>query len=455
MHAQDNAPGPTRLIADWISAPTSDPPTERALTCARHAFLDWTGVTLAAASDDLANMLVKDTIRHEETGSAGIVGRSEGLTPGYAALVNGAISHALDYDDVNKRMRGHPSVTILPAILAASTGRNFTYGDILDAFITGTEVACIVGEMLGAAHYDRGFHTTATTGTIAAAAAVSRLWKLGSSETETALGLSATQAAGLRTMFGSMGKPIHAGKAAMNGLLAARWASSGISGQKAALEAPEGFGPVLSDGFARYIIRQDKGQPFGIEKNVYKYHAACYYTHSAIEAMRVLLQNTGVKAEAVEHVRVGIQPSLLSVCDIRAPATGLEVKFSIRHLLAMILADISTSDIGQYTDELAIREELVRLRSNIDVDAVDLTSRTSARVELTLRDSSKVAHELDVGIPAENLQTQETSLSRKFHALVDSAAGTSRARNIEEKVLSMSLPEPAEVLTRELYKEAG
>lgn len=407
--------GVTAALAGWLAGLDREAVTPRALQAARHALLDWTGVTLAARDEPLVAALLRDALDHGEAGTAQLVGRPECLTPAFAALVNGAASHALDFDDVNSRVHGHPSVAILPAILAATQGRTATGADVLDALVVGTEIACAVGEMLGPAHYAQGFHATATVGTVGAAAAVARLLGLDADRAAHALGLAATQAAGLKASFGTMAKPMHAGRAAMSGLLAARWAAAGLAGSTAALEADQGLGMAMSPGFAAGFVPPDGG--FGIERNCYKFYPACYYTHSAITAVRDLTDAHRLVPDDVVSGAVMLQPQHDKVCNIAAPRDGLGIKFSVRHLVAMTLAGVDAGDPAAFTPETAQRPDLVALRSRIGFEAASLPSRTACRVRLVLADGRTIEGAEDVGIPATDLGLQEERLRAKFLAL--------------------------------------
>jgi len=400
----------TADIAAWI-ARTDDPPSPRALRTAGHAVLDWAGVTLAANSDPLVELLIDDA----EPGSREVVGRTERLAPTAAARVMGAASHALDFDDINKRMRGHPSVAILPALLAAGDG------DLADALVAGTEVAAILGEMLGASHYEHGFHTTGTVGTVAASAAVCRLRRADQETTARALSLAATQASGLRAMFGTMAKPLHAGLAAERGLRAAQWAMAGMTAPTDGIEHPQGFGPVLSAGFAALPIRAQAAAPFAIEENVFKHHAACYYTHSAMEAARIL--GKGLNVQDITGVTIGLQEPLLTVCDIAAPKTGLEVKFSVRHLVAMTLLGRDTADPGAFNDELASDPEIAAVRSRIVSKHSETTNRMEAFVRIERRQAPPLEMHCDVSAPVQDLDAQETALVSKFAQLAGPLLG--------------------------------
>jgi len=442
---------PTRQIAAWISAIDTAPLSPRAERCARHALLDWTGVTIAAADDPLVDRLVATAVEDGETGNAGLVGRGEMLTPAFAALTNGAASHALDYDDINRRMRGHPTVAVLPALLSITGAGEFRVGELLDALAAGVELACVLGEMMGDSHYNHGFHNTGTIGTIAAAAGAARLMRLDTLQTETALGLAATQAAGLKAMFGSMAKPLHAGKAAMNGLLAARWAKAGVTATEQALECEQGFGQVLSHDFTPKTIRPNSDAPFGIEQNIFKYHAACYYVHSALEAVSELAQEHRFEPGDIEDIEIGLMPELHKVCDIVEPATGLEVKFSIRHMVALQLCGWETSDPSIYTEDVARAPEVIALRSRIRVVQEDFVSRMTTRVTVSCAGNQTHKKTLDVGVPADDLDRQEDRLVNKFSALTNPRLGSERSQSLCRAMLSTPCDAPASTLTHLLF----
>ncbi len=182
------------------------------------------------------------------------------LPPLAAALVNGSASHALDFDDVNMAMPGHPSVAILPGLLALAEERGASGAEILAAFVAGYELQCRLGRTIAPGHYDGlGFHATATVGSFGAAAACAHLLGLDAAATATALGIAATQAAGLKSMFGTMCKPLHAGKAASNGLLAAKLASRGFTSRADALECAQGFARTHSADFVPERAFTDTG----------------------------------------------------------------------------------------------------------------------------------------------------------------------------------------------------
>ncbi|MBT5299137.1 MAG: MmgE/PrpD family protein [Rhodospirillaceae bacterium] len=419
--------GATGEIALWIAEFDGNEMGDRPIRWARHAILDWLGVTLAGAHEPLVDILTADAVSEGESGTARLVGRHQRLTPSFAAMINGAASHALDYDDVNKRLHGHPTAPVVPAILALAEQHEFSGRAVLEAFVVGYEVECLIGEMMGLAHYDHGWHATATVGTFGAAAGSARLLGLNAEQAAMAMGLAATQAAGLKSMFGTMCKPLHAGKAAMNGMMAARLAKSGFDSRPDALECPQGFGATQSTEFQALPMRPDATAPFAVEENLFKYHAACYLTHSSVEAIRVLKESHDFDVSDIAAIRTLVDAGHGKVCDIPEPTTGLEVKFSIRHMIAMALAGEDTAAMETYSAEFANRDDLVDLRRKVQVETRTHDSRHAAEIVIDLNDGRSLVQFYDVGVPADDVDGQEQRLIAKFHQLAEPVIGKERA----------------------------
>ncbi|MEQ8504526.1 MAG: MmgE/PrpD family protein [Rhodospirillales bacterium] len=428
---------PTQDLADWIADVPSADFTDRPRRWAKHAILDWFGVTMAGATDPLVGILAAEAIDAGEGGNAKLVGRKETVTPNSAAMINGAASHALDYDDVNKRLHGHPTVPVVPAILALAEQKGLSGRDVVDAFIVGYEAECLIGEMMGLAHYDHGWHATATVGTFGAAAGCARMLGLDAEKSAMALGIAATQAAGLKSMFGTMCKPLHAGKSAMNGLMAARWAARGFTSRADALECAQGFGATQSTEFHGLPVRPDASAPFAVEENLFKYHAACYLTHSSIEAIRALQASHPFKAEEVTGVRTFVDAGHRKVCDIPEPETGLQVKFSIRHCIAMAISGLDTGDREIYTETTAARPDLVDLRRKVEVEDKVHDNRHAAEIVIDLADGRSLVQFFDVGMPADDLEAQEARLTAKFRRLAEPIIGADKAAQVEQLVLGL------------------
>lgn len=429
---------PTRDLARWSSSITHVGVSDTARTWARHALLDWFGVAIAGAREPLAAILAEE-FAGGGNARATLVALDNTAAVHDAALVNGAVSHALDFDDVNSHMHGHPTVPVASAVLALGEVLGSSGRDIVLAFIAGYEVECRLGDMCGDAHYDKGFHATGTFGTFGAAAGAARLMGLDADQTAAALGIAASQASGLKLNFGTMTKPLHAGKAAANGLIAARLAARGFTARHDAIEAPQGFAATQAPGFTAHAVRPYPNAPFAVEENLFKYHAACYLTHSSIEAIRDLRRKHNVDLDDLEAMTLHVDPGHLKVCNIPEPTSGLEVKFSIRHLTGMALDGADTAALDTYSDASArdARYAGARERIRIEPRIAGPGEHHGAAIALKLKDGRTLTAEANVGIPATDLGAQEAKLVAKFRALADPVIGRDRAQSAQAMLLTL------------------
>jgi 2-methylcitrate dehydratase PrpD len=415
---------------------------------ARQCVLDYLACTLAGSQDELSAILLAELADQGGTQAATIVGRRMHLPSASAALVNGASSHALDYDDVNLAMPGHPSVAILPALLALAEERGSSGADMLTAFVAGYELQCRVGRVIAPGHYDvLGFHSTATVGSFGAAAACAHLLGLDAQRFVTALGIAGTQAAGLKSMFGTMCKPLHAGKAAYNGLLAAKLASRGFTSRTDVLECAQGFARTHSPDFHPERALEVPPGDWYIRSNLFKYHAACYMTHAPIEAARKLREQHGVTPDRVERIRVRLDEASDRICNIPRPRTGLEAKFSLRLTTAMGLAGVDTGRLATYSEDVAADPILVELRDKVEFEFRHDMPNTLAELELQLSDGTHVTAQHDSGVPATDVTAQGNRLEEKFTSLVEPVLGAQRCQALIAQIASVDrLPDVREIM---------
>ena len=403
-----------------------------ALTVAKQCVLDWYGVALAGSNEPVARILREEMAASE--GPASIVGSNLRCAPADAALINGATSHALDYDDVHPLI-GHPTAAILPAVLAIAevTGRSGL--DVLRAYIAGYEAAGFVGSLVMRSHYERGFHGTATLGSFGAAAAAGLLLDLDEAQMAIALGLAGTQAAGLKSMFGTMAKPFHAGRAAANGVLAARLAARGFTANAGVLEDAQGFIATQSD--ADPSAEKPLPRPGSlVVGTLFKYHAACYLTHSSIEAIKLLRKQLAFSGPDVASIDLHVAPGHLSVCNIPSPGSGLETKFSLRHTAALAACGKDTAAIGTYSDENARDPTLSTVRERVTVHG-DRTAGRDARVTIRTSAGQSAEATFDVAIPDSDLERQGARLAAKFHSLADPVIGAARAAALQRNIAGL------------------
>ena len=426
------SPGPTAEMAAWLSAFRPADLTPAARAWARACLLDWSAVTVAGSAEPLSAMLRDELAPEAASPPSGVrivAANGRRAAPTDAALINGAMSHALDFDDVHRRMHGHPTVVIAPAVLALAEDLGASGDQLIAAFVAGLEIAGALGAMMDDAHYEHGFHATATVGTVAAAAGCAQLMGLDPERAAWALSLAGAQAAGLKASFGTMAKPLHAGRAASNGLLSARLAARGFTARPDGLECEQGFGPTLSTAFAPAPFRPDPAAPFEVEEVLFKYHAACYLTHSAIESLKTLRAESGIGAEDLERLVLHVPVPHTRVCDIREPRSGLDVKFSIRSLAGLTLMGADTAALDLYTDATARDPKVAELRGRVEVDPrpVGTSPRHGAAITLTTKDGRTFRAEANVGVPATDLAAQQGRLEAKARAIATPVIGEARA----------------------------
>ncbi len=408
----------TTQAADWVAhLDTGDIPA-RVYDFAKHAILDCIGCIIAGQGEPAMEIMREEFAGDSSGGASTLIASGMSTSLHNAALINGTGAHALDYDDVHFRLHGHPSTCIAPATLALGEYLGASGHDVLTAFIIGTEVGCAVGEMCDDGHYEAGFHATGTMGTFGAAAACARLMGLDGAATTQALSIAASQAAGLKANFGTMTKPFHAGKAAMNGLMAARLAARGFTASNAAIEGPQGFAQAQVPGFKAGPIRRDDTTPFAVEEMLYKYHASCYLTHSTLNAIQALRNEHEFSLDDVEVATLKVRSTHTSVCCIPQPGSGLEIKFSIQHLAAMALDGVDTGALGTYCTQNANDQRYCQARDRVVLDLTQDMARTVGLVTLKLKDGRMLSCEDDVGKPEHDADKQWKHLSVKFHALV-------------------------------------
>ena len=406
-------------------------------------------VTLAGTREAGSQAVVAELLEDRDgEGPATLIGLARRASVLDAALINGVAAHALDYDDVSLPMSAHASVVILPALLALAEKRKASGRQVLESFVAGYEAGARIGMYMAPTHYDHGFHGTGTIGTFAAAAACAHLMGLDADRTERAIGIAAAQAAGIRSMFGTDCKPLHAGKGAFNGLFSALLAARDFTSAAGSIECANGFAATHSgacDGTAAFA--EPPGGYF-LRQNLFKYHAACYMTHAAANAITESMTEHGVDADLVEHVGVTVDESLNGVCNIARPVSGLEMKFSLRTVAALALLGRDTSRLSSFSDGAVSDAQLSAAREKVEVTLSNVRPITRSRVHLHLKGGQSFETEHDSGRPETNLAVQEARLQRKFQALAGEVLGAARAGQLLESIDTLDTPRDISVMLR-------
>lgn len=420
-------PPVTRWLAARAAAVTYDDLSDAARILTSQCILDWFAVTLPGATEPAVQMLRDELLADGALPVASLIGSAERSAPMHAAFINGTASHALDFDDVNMAILGHPSVALLPALLALAEQTGASAKDVMTAFVVGYDVVCRTGALMSPGHYAHGFHATATIGSVGAAAACARLLGLDAETSATAYGIAATTASGLKSMFGTMCKPLHAGRAAQNGLQAARLAARGFTSRPDALECNQGFAATQSSNFNPDAAMLDAPLDHHIRNNLFKYHASCYLTHGAIEAGIALRDRSAATKNSITAIEIRVPPIADKVCNIARPVTGLEAKFSLRLTVAMALAGRNTAAIATFSDAICHDPELVRLRDLATIAFDDGHPEAKADITIVTADGQRLCASHDAGIPEVDLARQGAKLAVKFDALVEPVLGARAA----------------------------
>ncbi|MEO5693473.1 MAG: MmgE/PrpD family protein [Usitatibacter sp.] len=408
------------------------PPEVRAM--AVRCILDTTACAIAGRGERAAVLVREEAIDQGGKAESSLLGSSVRLPAGQAALANGTAAHVLDYDDVNVAIPGHATAVVMPAVVALGEAINASGRDVIAAFVAGYEVACRVGLLVAPGHYERGYHATATTGVVGAAAACANLLRLTPAQATSALALAATQAGGLKAMFGNHAKPMHAGMAARNGILAARLAAGGFDAGDDAIEHAQGFARVLSPDFKPEDALD--AFTFHILRNLFKYHAACYGVHAAIECASQLRARIGAR-DTIASVRVTSNPASERYCNISSPVNAAETKFSLRLNAAFGFLGRDTSRLDAYSDTSAADGEATALRDRVTVGFSEDLAMMKSTVEVETASGAKYSVTHDAGQPEADLAAQARRVAAKFTALVEPVIGAGRAEALKQRILAL------------------
>ncbi len=374
---------------------TNGPVEQEPIAMMRLSLFDWAACGMAAVNEPVARILREKAT--EDGGAAHSTMLGGGKVPmRAAAVVNGTTSHALDFDDTHFGHIGHPSVAVVPAALAVAERQGADVQTLLAACLIGVEASIRFGLWLGRGHYQIGFHQTATAGAIGATLASCRLMGTTEAQTAHALGLAATRSSGLKSQFGTMGKPYNAGLAAETGVEAADLALRGMTSAVEGLSGLQGLGPTHA-GAADLSGFDGLGQTWQFETISHKFYACCHGLHAMIEAVR----SSGVDAAAVDAVTINTHPRWMTVCNVPEPMTGLAAKFSYRLTCAMALRGADLGAIQTFSDAACTNPALTRIRNRVEVVADPTLTEMQARVTIRLGSGETVivCHDLAAPIP--------------------------------------------------------
>jgi 2-methylcitrate dehydratase PrpD len=380
---------------------------------AKRSLLNWLGVAIGAANHESMDKVLSVSRLMESSQQATIFGRNEKTDMLFAALLNGMSSHIYDFDDTLLETVLHPSSPVFPAVLAYTEFKKKTGREVLEAFIIGCEVQARLALAVYPSHYWRGWHITGSVGGIGAAAAMSKLLGLNEEKTSFAIGIASTDPTGLREMFGTMTKPYHPGKAAMNGMLAAFIAGEGFTSSKQALEAERGFINVLSEETKMGLLTENWGDKWEIEKNSYKPFASGIVTHPAIDGIISIQRAHSLKADEVEEIIITGHPLVKELTGKTDLKTGLEGKFSVYHCVAAGFLRLKAG-VNEFTDDFVNKQEVKTLRSKVRLRIDEKIKEDQVRITVKLTDGKELSHFVEHAIGSMDLPMSDQQLKDKF-----------------------------------------
>jgi 2-methylcitrate dehydratase PrpD len=450
--------GLARELAERIAATQYDDLSDDALYWGRIALLDTIGVTLAGARED-APRLLDQVLGSPHGGPSLIFGSARRASPLDAAHVNGTAAHALDFDNTASNLGGHVSAVTVPALLAAADGFECSGKDLLLAHAAGFETGRI-GLALNPQHSEKGWHPTATLGVFAVTAACARLLGLDIAQTETALALSTSLAAGTKANFGTMTKPLHAGQCARGGLLSALLARHGYTANRDAFEHKQGFLKLFGDGAGVDVTRvlDGWGAPLDIVSPgaSYKLYPCCYSTHSAIQGALELVRSHGVFDPAqIERIETRTSERALKHTDRPSPGSALEAKFSVQYCVARALVHgkvaLEHFDDAAHADP-AIRALLERVQSSPYTGPFFREhDRFDAVVKVTLVDGRVLETKVDAPLGRTAADPiPKAALAAKFHDCAARALGSPRAESASRQIWNIENVASVRTLTEAL-----
>jgi 2-methylcitrate dehydratase PrpD len=425
------ATSPTRRLAAYVTESAIEAIPAEIRAEARRAILNYLGCAIGGSTEPALETAIEALRPFSGPPRATVLGRIESFDELNAALLNGIGSHVHEYDDTLPQNYIHPSVPVASALFALASAHPVSGPDFVHAFILGVEVESRIGDAVYPAHYEAGWHITATTGVFGAAAATGKLLRLTTQQMVFAFGLAATQAAGIREMFGSMAKSFQPGRAAENGLTAARLAAAGFTAGEQALEGPRGFAPVTARDYDLDKITQDLGDRFALSGNAYKPYACGLVVHPTIDGMSRIRARDHPDPMQVQSIELRVAPLVLDLCNKRELRQALESKYSIYHAAAIGLAR-GKGGLREFTQAAIQDPVLARLRDRVHATADPRITEDQVDIKVTLADGRTLTLFLEESLGNVHRPLGNAALEEKFRGQAESVLPASQVEGLIE-----------------------
>lgn len=425
--------GLTQVVAHYAAKTGYRDIPPEVIRAARGYLLDGLGVALAGITEEGSRIVLNHVRQMDGKEESTVLGTRFKVPAPKAALINGVSAHAMDYDDTQLStskesvygLLTHPTTPVLNAALAIGEKEKITGEELLLAYIVGVEVECRIADAIHPHHYQSGFHSTATIGGLGAAMAVGKILRLKEEGLMRTLGIAASMASGLRENFGTMTKPLHAGRAAENGVTAALLARAGFTSATNILEARRGFYHAMAGGYDAAKIAAKLGRPYFMQDPgiSIKPYPSGSLSHPAQDLILDLVREHDLHADDIESIAVGTNSNVPNALIYPMPKTALEGKFSVPFCMAIAVLE-RKAGIAQFVDRKVRERKVIELMKRVSLYVDDELEalgydQVRSRIRIKLQNGKIVEGRYDVarGHPLKPMSWAE--LGDKFRDCAD------------------------------------
>jgi 2-methylcitrate dehydratase PrpD len=403
----------TRALASYVVTTRVEDIPQDVRHEARRAIVNYIGCAVGGSPHRAVEIAIRALGPYAGKPTASVLGRADRLDPLHASLMNGISSHVHDYDDTTPKNYSHPTSPVASALCAYASVNPVPGRDFMHAFILGFEAESRVGNAVYPAHYDVGWHITGTAGVFGAATAIGRLLGLSEQEMIWAIGLAATQAAGLREMFGSMAKAFHPGRSAQNGYAAALLAQAGFTAGEHGIEGPRGFAAVQAASYDLSKITAGLGVDFDLRVNTYKPFPCGIVNHPTIDGAIELHRAHRIDPGTIAAVRLRVAPLVMDLCNQQNITRGLQGKFSVYHGAAVGLVR-GKAGLQEYTDETVNDPQVKRVREHTTAVGDPSVTEDQAYIEVEIDGGQTISRFVEASLGNLRRPMTDRQLDQKF-----------------------------------------
>lgn len=379
---QVEAQGAGKIFADFVAG-TAWADVAAQEHEAKRSILNFFATALGSANDPAVTTALRTLTPFSGATTSSVIGRSERLDAMGASFLNAVSANLLDFDDTHLDTIIHPAAPVAAPVLALAQARGFSGRAVLTAFILGVEIECRVGNAVSPHHYARGWHITSTCGVFGAAVACAKLLELPAEQISNAIGIAASQSAGIVENLPSAAKNVSVGNAARNGLFAALLAAEGYSASPRAIEGPLGWARAMGDEPDMARLTGGLGKTWEIAKNTYKPYPAGIVFHAVIDACFRLREKLNRRIDAIESITVQGSTLLLARGD-RVVRNERDARVSIHHCAAIALL-LGTAGVPEFEGAAVFRPDILTLRQKVkvalDASLPDGAARVTVRLD--------------------------------------------------------------------------